>query len=95
MKQIKKEEQVIFTIGADHDGVPMVVLAVPEKAWEYMKDGKTHNFDLTKAGLNLRIMVFGGKDHESIISTIKQAQGYAEAIKAFDKDFSIKGPSEH
>jgi hypothetical protein len=86
----KIEEKIVFAIGMS-DGVPLIVLGVPKAAWEYMKDGKTHEFDFTKAGLGLRLVLFGAEDHDSAMKTIHQAatakgEGY---IDARNKDFSI------
>lgn len=57
------EEKVVFAID---DKKEVVILGVPEKAWEYMKDGKTHTFDLRRFGIPFRIVLFGGEDQASI-----------------------------
>ena len=63
---IKKEEKVLFAISQDHgDQTPIILFAIPTGAWEYMKDGKTHTFDLAKAGLPIRVVLFGAKDSET------------------------------
>ncbi len=90
----KPEEKIIFAISQDHENQTLLVmLGIPTAAWEYMKDGKTHTFDLQKAGLPVRLVLFGGRDLESIMKILKedlQKQG----IKVNDqrgKDFSIGG----
>jgi len=88
------EEQMVFAVSpGSGDGVPVILLGIPEKAWEYMKDGKTHTFDLTRAGLEVKLVLFGAKDHDAAMKLI--TDGMAErGITVIDerrKDFSIKG----
>lgn len=72
-QSIKPEEKVLFCISQDHgDRTPVVMFAIPTAAWEYMKDGKTHTFDLSKAGLPLRIVLFGGKDQTALMKVLKE-----------------------
>lgn len=61
-----KEQQVLFMFGPAerHGDSPMLVFAIPEAAWEYMKDGHTHEFDLEKVGIPLKVMLFGARDHQ-------------------------------
>jgi hypothetical protein len=63
-----KDQKVVFAISHEGtgDGIPLVLLGVPRAAWVYMRDGKTHTFDLTKAGLPIKIMMFGGNDQGEI-----------------------------
>lgn len=88
------EQKIVF--GLSHtgigDGVPLVMLGIPEGAWEYMKDGKTHTFDLTKAGVPVKLILFGGKDHAEVKGMFDQmsaasGQPYLDARRT---DFAIK-----
>jgi hypothetical protein len=63
MPEIKPEERVVFAISEDK---AVVILGVPATAWEYMKDGKTHTFDLRRFGVPCQIILFGGKDQAEI-----------------------------
>jgi hypothetical protein len=88
------EEKMIFGVSPDGtgDGVPLVLLGIPAEAWEYMKDGKTHNFDLTKVGLPIKIIIFGAESHDA---AIKMINGHMSEhnLPYFDerhKDFSIE-----
>jgi hypothetical protein len=89
----KPEEKVLFAISTDHkDQTPIVLFAIPTAAWEYMKDGKTHTFDLNKAGLPVRVVLFGGKDSESLLKILKQDLA-KQGIRVEDRrseDFSIE-----
>lgn len=68
------EEKIVFGISEDGtgDGVPLLLLGVPVGAWEYMSDGKTHTFDLTKAGLPIKLILFGAADHSAAIGVIEE-----------------------
>lgn len=68
-----KKNQVVFLAAATEDGTPLVALGVSKAAWEYMKDGKTHTFDLTRAGIPVQIVLFGGDTPESILADLKQS----------------------
>jgi len=60
-------------------------------AWEYMKDGLTHTFDLTGIGVPVRMMLFRGKDHGAVMTEIESA-AKAAGIPLLDerrRDFSI------
>lgn len=83
-----REEKVVCGISPEGtgDGVPLVILGVPKGAWEYMKDGKTHTFDLTAAGVPVKLVLFGGKDHEECSRLLVQAG----TIDARGVDFSIQ-----
>jgi hypothetical protein len=86
-----RENQVVFLKGKTPDGTPMIVLGVTREAWVYMKDGKTHTFDLTKAGLPMRLVMFGAKDHAEAMKTI-EAIAAKDGMPLLDerrKDFSI------
>lgn len=63
---------VVFAKAATPDGVPMIILGIHPDAVEYMKDGKTNNFDLTKLGVPVRIMIFGAESQEAAIRLIEQ-----------------------
>lgn len=42
-----------------------VLIGIPEKGWEYIKNGdKTHTFDLTSLGIPVKIVLFGCRDVE-------------------------------
>lgn len=86
------EEQVVFGIAPTSDGeLPVIMLGIPEGAWKYMQDGKTHTFDLTRVGLPVRIMMFGAKDHSAVMKEIEDSMK-AAGVPIFDernKDFSI------
>lgn len=96
-KKTPIEERVVFSLGMAADGVPAVVIGIPESAWEYMRDGKTHNIDFTRVGVDLRLMLYGGKDHAACMKVIEEhnaAQGRA-ALDLRREDFStrLKEPS--
>ena len=92
MSQPLPREKVVFAVAPRADGGLDVLLGVSAASWEYMKDGKTHTFDLTKLGLPIRIMMFGSADHQKALDVI---QAHNASIGVFEtddqrgRDFSI------
>jgi hypothetical protein len=74
------------------DGVPVLLVGVPAGAWEYMKDGKTHHFDLTRIGIPIKMMFFGAADHGAAMKLMEDAQRASNtpALDLRREDFSIK-----
>lgn len=69
----KPEEKILFAVSTDHaDNTPVILLGIPKAGWEYMKNGKTHTFNLAKIGLPVRLVLFGGKDSDSILKVLKE-----------------------
>lgn len=87
----RSEDKIVFAVSQTPEG-PLVVVGVPAGAWEFMKDGRTHHFDLGQVGLPLKLMMFGGKDHETCMKTFEQAAKEAGAaiLDSRNKDFGIK-----
>jgi hypothetical protein len=88
------EENIIFAVSPEGtgDGVPLVILGVPRGAWRYMHDGKTHNFDLTKVGIPVKLMIFGAMNHDAAMKILDDAAkaGGTTYEDARQKDFSIQ-----
>lgn len=85
------EEQCIFLLAVGEDKVPVVTIGIPRAAFERMKDGKTSTFDFTKAGVPLKVMLFGCENHAAGMACLEK--GAADAnITIVDqrrKDFGI------
>jgi len=90
-----RSDQVMFAVSPRGDGQLDVLLGVPQAAWEYMKDGKTHTFDLTKVrALPIRIIMCGGRDQAQVrgwIDTHNRSLGVIGTQDRSKEDFSI-GP---
>lgn len=88
------EQKLVFAISPEGsgDGVPMLLVGVPRDAWLYMKDGKTHHFDLSSIGIPIKLMMFGAKNHDAAMEVMQQA--IAASGNAYlderQKDFSIR-----
>jgi len=85
-----KDKQVGFAIGPTPDG-PALIFAIPREAWEHMKDGLTHEFDLTKVGIGLKVIMFGCADYQSgmdILALGAQMHG-TELHRVTDVDLHI------
>jgi hypothetical protein len=90
------EEKIVFGLSPSPggDGV-MLLLGVPKGAWEYMKDGKTHHFDLSSVGVPIKLIMYGAETHDAAIKVIEEhnrSQGIAH-LDERRRDFSIKDKS--
>lgn len=84
------DEKIVFAVSPTEQGTD-ILLGIPTAAWEYMKDGKTHTFDLTKLGLPIRLIVYGGPDQLTVLGYIEahnKALGNTIADMR-DRDFGI------
>lgn len=89
-----RDEKLVFAVSpaGQGDGVPILLVGVPKAAWEYMKDRKTHHFDLTKAGVPVKLLFFGADSHAAAMKVIDDAMK-ASGNAYFDErrtDFAIK-----
>lgn len=89
-----KEDKVAVMIGDTRP--PTVILAMSQASWDYCKDGRTHTFDLTKAGLPFQIIIAGGATREGIIADIEtamdQSGGVLDRGPKADRDLGIDTP---
>ena len=85
------DQKIIFML-TNEGATPTLMLGIPKGAWEAIKEGRTQTFDLTKAGLPIKLIVFGGEDHDDIIKMIHQgaAAGGITIDDRRNRDFSIK-----
>jgi hypothetical protein len=85
------EDKIAFAIaeGHDNDHIPIVVLGVSPGAWEYMKTGMAHDFDLTHIGIPVKIVVFGAPSKEEVMRLLMQGRT-ADTVDASKYDFSIR-----
>lgn len=65
------DKRMVFGLGQDAAGEAVLLLGVPAAAWEHMKDGKTSHFDLAKAGLPLKVLVFGAATRNDCLKVIE------------------------
>lgn len=87
-----KEQRVVFAAGTGQEGKPLIIMGIPKEAWEYMKDGKTHTFDFTNAGIPIQVVLFGGADHNSIMKSLgtSMKNNNTAYFDERNNDFSIK-----
>lgn len=79
------ELKCIFGISEDKE---TVLIGIPAAGWEFMKDGRTHTFDLRSLGIPVRIALFGGKDRATLLASLKTTP---ETVNLTDIDFGF-GP---
>ena len=88
----KIDERIVFGIADSSDGKPTLLLGISRHCWETMQNGLCKDLDLTGIGLPIRLLVFGGDDHDGVMKTLYQS--FAEAgVPILDerrRDFSIK-----
>jgi hypothetical protein len=80
------DEQVVFFMSEDRS---LVLLGVPEKAWDYMADGKTHTFNLQSVGFPVQIMLYGGPTRAHIIDAVSAMMKGEPVLYNMKKDYSI------
>lgn len=88
-------EKTVFALlpdGLKNDPAPVIIVGIPEKAWENLRAGNCSTFDLTKAGFPAKIVLFGSADHDAAMKVIETtaAQNGTALIDDRRKDFSMK-----
>ena len=73
-----RPEQAVFGLGNQPDGSHVAVIGIHEKAWEHMRDGQTHTFDLRSLGYPVQIILFGAKDQSTAIRLMTDHPGPVE-----------------
>lgn len=88
------DQKIVFAVSPEGqgDGIPLLIVGVPRGAWVYMRDGKTHHFDLSRVGVPIKLMLFGCKDHADGVKTLEAAiaargQAYENRM---NQDFAIR-----
>lgn len=89
------ETKCVFGISptGQGDNVPVVVCGIPRLCWERMKDGMTSDFDLTRIGIPVKFVLFGGADHATVKGLIDQLvfqSGGKGILDLRREDFSMK-----
>jgi hypothetical protein len=78
--QTDRETKILFAFAppdSQPDGVPVITLMMPQKAWEYMNGGMSHDFDLTNIGIPMKIIIGRCRDHAHGMAILEQANGGA------------------
>jgi hypothetical protein len=92
-KPITPDQRVVFAVAPETGTENIVlVLQVPPGGWEYMKDGTSHTFDLTKVGIGLKVILAGCADRAAGIRVLEEwnaKQGNA-SLHMPGTDFGIK-----
>lgn len=80
------DERVVFAVDS---GMTTAILGVSHKAWLYMRDGKTHTFDLRKMGFPINIVLLGGKTRAHIIDHLGPLLGSGPKIADMHSENAI------
>lgn len=88
------EQKIVFAAGAGEAG-PMILMGIPAGAWDYMKDGRVHHFDLGPVGIPVRLMLFGGASHDACMALLQQALARSGSayLDLRREDFGIRPPA--
>lgn len=91
-----KEMNVIFSTGICSDGVPLLSFMIPFVAWDkVLSIGNTSDFDLTRIGLKLRVIISGCKDYQTAMNMVYlAAQMQGIKIEKTSADLSFDTPKE-
>lgn len=88
---VDKDKQTVFMVGFTPDATHMMI-GVPQRAWEAMKNGETHAFDLRNIGIPFTLQLFGGEmtraECTDMVIALCKAQGI-NISRMEDKDFSF------
>ncbi len=89
----KIQEKIVFGYSPPPgpDGKATIMIGIPRGAWEYMREGKTHQVDLDRVGIPLQFVLYGAKDHETAMQAIEdfiagEGQSFEDRRR---EDFSI------
>jgi len=72
------EQKVLFAFApaeSQPDGIPTLVFLMTQKARDYMINGLSHDFDLTKIGIPLKVIIGPCHDHASGLAQLEKANG--------------------
>lgn len=88
------DKKVIFALTQDTSGMPVVMLGIPAGAWEHLKHGNTNHFDLSKAGVPVKIIMFGADNRKAILDIIETHNKSIGAATLYQpgKNFGIDMP---
>ena len=91
---MEADQKIAFALSPDGqgDGIPILMLGISQKAWEYMKDGKTHTFDLTSIGVPIKLVLFGASSRAAVVKLLEEACAASGSgvLHMPRVDFSIK-----
>lgn len=89
---IRADQKCVFGVSQKSDKTVVAVIQVPPGGWDYMKDGQSHTFDLTKVGIPIQIILAGCKSVADGRAVLEQAnaQKGVPALHMPGTDFGIK-----
>lgn len=95
-----RDAKVVFSmVPGDEfpDGVPMLLFMIPEDAWSYMVDGLGHEFDFTKIGIPMRVLIGRTATHRTGMEAVTQfgKGGPFKDLRDVDVTFDYTKPSRH
>jgi hypothetical protein len=91
---IYRNNKIVFAVAPEGtgDGLgPMLLVGISKDAFEYMKDGKTHDFDLSSIGVPIKMVLFGASTFEEARATVERMAAMSKTRTAdlTGRNFSI------
>lgn len=97
MDDPENRHRVVVALAHGADGTPCIIVGIPEKGWEYMKDGKAH--DIAVNGITaqpVNLLILRGQTQEDILNTLRECAGFNEtSTDNLKKIIGIPSPSKH
>lgn len=89
----ERDKKVLVAMGTG-SAKPVVILGVPQGAWDFMEGGLTHTFDLTSLGIPIQLLMFRGKDYADLVSTLENTAKETQMPVGGLRDLGIKGETK-
>jgi len=81
---MKRDEQVLFAFARacdTPDNIPVLTFLISEAAWAYAKDGLGHDFDLTRVGIPVKVIIGRTKNNAAGLELLRAANRIGEEVK--------------
>lgn len=72
MTDIRREQNIVLAWSpeTDDEDARVAVLGISRAAWVNMQGDGEHTLDLTRAGIPLKLILFGAKDHADVMKRL-------------------------
>lgn len=87
------EKRIVFAMSPPSRRPVTLLIGMPKASQDYLMDGTglSHDLDLTRAGLPIKLIIFGGKDHDDVKRQLDKAMSIAGVTinDQRNRDFAI------
>lgn len=88
-----RSEKMLFAFAPAHtndSNVPVLTFLMPQAAWDYMHGGLCHEFDLTKLGIPIQVVIGRCRDHVDGLEILQTVNGGALRKHKDVRDVDLK-----